>query len=163
MVIRSSVPSFQLWSRGRVIITTFAPLIFPFAFSLMVHGIYYSVQYEICLNKSIDFYDDMLPIWIHTRARIEIKQDEYTGCIKLIVIPYDTFSSMLYSNPLFYEYIWQNEEVRRIHFPTEEQMRSLKFVLVSEYSNWFKNGADSQELAPNSYDIAMFDMGSSNF
>ncbi len=42
----------------------------------MVNGNYYGIQYEIFLTKEIDFYDDLLPIWMDVRARIEMKKIE---------------------------------------------------------------------------------------
>ena len=55
----------------------------------MVHGNYYGAQYEIYLNKQIDFYNDILPIWISVRERIEYELIKFgNGQYKLIVIPY---------------------------------------------------------------------------
>lgn len=66
----------------------------------MVHRISCGVQYEILLNKNIDFYDDLLPLWTSVRAKIELK--EINGLIKLIIIPYNQLDLQL--PKLFKEY-----------------------------------------------------------
>lgn len=69
----------------------------------MVHGNYYGIQYEIHLTKEIDYYDDLLPIWMDVRTRIDMYR--INGYYKLIVIPYVDFSEQLDNNSLFKSYI----------------------------------------------------------
>ena len=55
----------------------------------MVHGNYYGAQYEIYLKNTVDFYNDILPIWMSVRERIEYELVKFgNGQYKLIVIPY---------------------------------------------------------------------------
>lgn len=36
----------------------------------MVHGTNFGVEYAVYLNKPVDFYDDVLPLWVATRTRL---------------------------------------------------------------------------------------------
>jgi hypothetical protein len=108
----------------------------------MVHGIDYGIQYEIYLNKHIDFYNDLLEIWSSVRVRIEMETDKYNGKTKLIVIPNKIFDRQLDSNSLFKEYVSQLNKVyydfhRKLY--TEEEIIDLKFFMVSEYSKLIKH------------------------
>lgn len=90
----------------------------------MVHGNYYGIQYEIHLTKELDFYDELLPIWMEVRARIEMTKDKYTGVHKLILIPYNDFSKILYNNKLFKSYVSENDNYRyssKKHMCEEEE------------------------------------------
>lgn len=112
----------------------------------MVHGNYYSIQYEIFLNKPIDFFDDLLPIWVSTRARIEMETDKNTGQHKLIIIPYKEFDKQLYSNSLFNSYI---SEVDNLSYTrkeyTEDETRGFKFLMVSYYKKYIKHNPNLYE------------------
>lgn len=98
----------------------------------MVHGNYYGIQYEVFLTKGIDFYEDLLPIWIETRARIEMKKDGETGTYKLIVIPYDEIDKQLHKNALFSSYVRENDECL-YKKQYEEYLRTKKFAMVGQY------------------------------
>ncbi len=107
----------------------------------MVHGNYYGIQYEIHLTKEIDFYDDLLPIWMEVRARIEIEKDRQTGNNKLIVIPYGEFNEQLFNNKLFNSYVRENDGYsynRNKDICEEEYLRSQKFVMVKYYEKYIK-------------------------
>jgi len=100
----------------------------------MVHGIYYGIQYEIFLTKVIDFYDDLLPIWIETRAKIEMEKD------KLIVIPYKNIRYQPNDNSIFKSYIRENDEYKGMH--TECDLRTKKFVMVKLYEQLIRHNAN---------------------
>jgi hypothetical protein len=107
----------------------------------MVHGNYYGIQYEIHLTKDLDFYDDLLPIWMEVRARIEIQKDRQTGNRKLIVIPYDEIGKQIYNNTLFNSYVRENNEYGYNNANSEDKegyLRSQKFVMVKLYENYIK-------------------------
>lgn len=108
----------------------------------MVHGTYYGIQYEIHLTKEIDFYDDLLPIWMEVRARIEIEKDRQTGNNKLIVIPYGEFNEQLFNNKLFNSYVRENDGYsynRKKDMCEEDYLRSQKFVMVKCYEKYIKH------------------------
>ena len=108
----------------------------------MVHGIHYGIQYEIYINKHIDFYNDLLQIWSSVRVRIEMETDKYNGKTKLIVIPNKIFDRQLDSNYLFKEYVSQMNKVTYNcdnKSPTEEEIIDLNFFMVSEYSKLIKH------------------------
>jgi hypothetical protein len=105
----------------------------------MVHGISYGVQYEILLNKNIDFYDDLLPLWISVRAKIELKKTN--GLIKLIVIPYDQLDSQL--PELFKEY--RKQVIIKHVNSIEEYLKTQKFLMVREYSLYVKHNTNLPE------------------
>lgn len=95
----------------------------------MVHGNYYGIQYEIHLTKEIDYYDDLLPIWMDVRTRIDMYR--INGYYKLIVIPYVDFSEQLDNNSLFKSYIRENDEHKKCWY--EDQFRELKYFMVKKY------------------------------
>jgi hypothetical protein len=74
----------------------------------MAHGNYYGIQYEIYLTKELDFYDELLPIWMEVRAKIEMEKDKKTDNYKLIIIPYKEIGQQLYRNSLFNSYVREN-------------------------------------------------------
>lgn len=107
----------------------------------MVHGTFYGIQYEIHLTKELDFYDDLLPIWIELRAQIHPEKERQTGNNKLIVIPYGEFAQQLYNNKLFTSYIRENDGYRydrKKNINEEEYLRSQKFVMVYLYEKYIK-------------------------
>jgi hypothetical protein len=112
----------------------------------MVHGNYYGIQYEIHLTKDLDFYDDLLPIWIEVRARIEMAKDKETGLNKLIVIPYEEFNQQLYNNKLFNSYARENDHVsccsQNMH---ENEIRRYKYFIVRQYEKLIKNNKNLPE------------------
>ncbi len=77
----------------------------------MVHGNYYGIQYEIALNESIDFYNDLLPIWTQCRSQIKMTTCEITGKCILIVIPYSVFDEQRRSSLLFGQYMRENDNL----------------------------------------------------
>jgi hypothetical protein len=106
----------------------------------MVHGTYYGIQYEVKLTKDIDFYNDLLPIWIETRARIEIQKDIKTNNYKLIIIPYNEFYKQLSENSLFTCYVRENNSVSYSKPTlTEQYLRSNKFAIVRQYEKLIRN------------------------
>lgn len=107
----------------------------------MVHGNYYGIQYEIHLIKELDFYDDLLPIWIDLRAQIHPEKDNRTGNYKLVIIHYNDFSPQLYRNELFNSYIRENDQYRcniEMNVCEEEYIRSNKFVMAKLYEKTIK-------------------------
>ena len=107
----------------------------------MVHGISHGIQYEIHLTKELDFYDDLLPIWIELRAQIHPEKDDYTGNNKLIVIPYKEFSEQLNKNSLFDSYIREMNEHRynrKLDGCQEEYLRHHKYVMANLYEKGIK-------------------------
>ena len=105
----------------------------------MVHGNYYGIQYEIFLTKEIDFYDDLLPIWMEVRARIEIQKAKQTNNYKLIVIPYGEFDKQLCKNSLFSSYVRENNEDSYKGIQTEEYIRTKKFAMVRQYEKFIRH------------------------
>jgi hypothetical protein len=110
----------------------------------MVHGNYYGIQYEVFLSKEIDFYDDLLPIWIETRARIEMKKDGEAGIYKLIVIPYDEIDKQLHKNALFSSYVRENDECL-YKKQYEECLRTKKFAMVGQYEKMIRHNTNLPE------------------
>ena len=109
----------------------------------MVHGNYYGIQYEVFLTKEIDFYNDLLPIWMEVRARIEIQKDKQINNYKLIVIPYREFDKQLCKNSLFSSYVRENDETKMIQ--NEEYLRTQKFVMVRQYEKIIRHNTNLPE------------------
>ena len=106
----------------------------------MVSGYYYGIQYEIFLTKEIDFYDDLLPIWMEVRSRIEIVKDKQTGNYKLIVITYHDLSRQLRNNSLFESYIIENDKISNgCKVCDNEFLRKFKFVMVRQYEKFIRH------------------------
>lgn len=108
----------------------------------MVHGNYYGIQYEIHLTKELDYYDDLLPIWIDLRTQIQPEKDRHTGNYKLIVIHYNDFSPQLNRNSLFHCYIRENDQYkynRQMDICEEDYLRSNQFVMVKLYEKTIKH------------------------
>jgi hypothetical protein len=104
----------------------------------MVHGNYYGIQYEIHLTREIDYYDELLPIWINVRAKIEMEKDKKTGNYKLIVIPYNNFCNQLFKNELFNSYVRENDKYSFSSVNNknnEEYIKNNKFLMVRLYEN----------------------------
>jgi hypothetical protein len=102
----------------------------------MVHGNYYGIQYEVFLTKEIDFYDDLLPIWMEVRARIDIQKAKQTNNYKLIVIPYGEFDKQLCKNSLFSSYVRENDE---------DYLRTQKFLMVRQYEKIIRHNTNLPE------------------
>ncbi len=119
---------------------------------IMVHGTYYGIQYEIQLNSEIDFYNDLLPIWIATRTRIELGANN-----RLIVIPYKDFDKQLIKNEYFN--IYMNELNSLEHFfnyTTEDELTSKKMLMVQHYTNFVKNNSNLPEpLSEDEYQLLL--------
>jgi hypothetical protein len=109
----------------------------------MVHGNYYGIQYEVFLTKEIDFYNDLLPIWMEVRARIEIQKDKQTDNYKLIVIPYREIHQQTYDSSLFRSYVRENDETKMIQ--NEEYLRTQKFVMVRQYEKIIRHNTNLPE------------------
>lgn len=109
----------------------------------MVHGNYYGIQYEIYLTKEIDFYDDLLPIWVNARTRIEMDKYIFSGKCKLIVIPYQQFNKQLLNNSLFNSYVRENDESSYSReYKTDQELISKKFVMVKHYISYVKHNSN---------------------
>jgi hypothetical protein len=106
----------------------------------MVHGTYYGIQYEIFLTKAMDFFDDLLPIWMKLRVRIEMEQDKETGMYKLIVIPHKEFDKCLSKSELFWSYMGENEGIKRMQ--NEEYLRTQKLAMVRQYEKYIRHNAN---------------------
>jgi len=117
----------------------------------MVHGTYYGIQYEIYLkpNIYIDFFNDLLPIWIESRTKIEIEYDKYNGRCKLIIFPYNQFDKHLIKNKLFKQYVRENLECKYSKELTEEEIRELLFFNVNQYSVFIKHNLNLPEKVTN--------------
>lgn len=78
----------------------------------MVHGWYYGVQYEIYLNKQIDFYDDILPICIDAREMVSLEKIK-KGCndTKIVIIPYENFNKRFDERKYTSAYITSQNEL----------------------------------------------------
>ena len=116
----------------------------------MTSNLHDSVQYEIKLTRDIDFFDELLPIWINVRAKIELKKNYKTG-FTLVVIPYDDLRTQLYKNNLFNSYRNENREFNFIKCTTdkkhsEEHLRKLKFVMARMYETTIKYNTEYQPL-----------------
>jgi len=112
----------------------------------MVHGTYYGIQYEVKLTKNIDFYNDLLPIWMELRARIEMQKDIKSNNYKLIIIPYSEFNEQLSKNSLFTSYVKENNSVSYSKpTQTEQYLRSNKFAIVRQYEKLIRNKANLPE------------------
>jgi hypothetical protein len=117
----------------------------------MVHGTYFGIQYEIYLKPNIylDFFNDLLPIWIETRTRIEIEYDKYNGRCKLIIIPYKVFDKQLSKSTLFRQYIDENLSCKYSKELTEEEVKELLFFNVCQYSIFIKHNLNLPEKISN--------------
>jgi hypothetical protein len=112
----------------------------------MVHGTYYGIQYEIHLTKEIDFYNDLLPIWIDVRARIEMEKDKHTGNYKLIIISHREFEKQLLNRSIFKSYIRENNSIAFDKLNrSDDEIRQLKYVMVNLYEKFIKNNTDLPE------------------
>ena len=109
----------------------------------MVFGNYYSIQYEIHITKEIDFYDDLLPIWMEVRSRIEMEKDKQTGNYKLIVIHYDEFYQQLRNNSLFQSYSSENDKMSK-NFELFD-FRKLKYIAVRQYEKFIRHNSGLPE------------------
>ena len=109
----------------------------------MVHGNYYGIQYEVFLTKEIDFYNDLLPIWMEVRARIEIQKDKQTDNYKLIVIPYREIHQQTYDSSLFRSYVRENDETKMIQ--NEDYLRAQKFLMVRQYEKIIRHNTNLPE------------------
>jgi len=112
----------------------------------MVHGTYYGIQYEVKLTKNIDFYNDLLPIWMKVRMRIEMQKDIKSNNYKLIIIPYSEFNEQLSKNSLFTSYVKENNSVSYSKpTQTEQYLRSNKFAIVRQYEKLIRNKTNLHE------------------
>lgn len=106
----------------------------------MAHGNYYGIQYEIYLTKELDFYDELLPIWMEVRAKIEMEKDKKTDNYKLIIIPYKEIGQQLYRNSLFNSYVRENEDYSNTKATKDEKyLRTKKFVMVKQYEYFIRH------------------------
>lgn len=111
--------------------------------------VYCGIQYEIYLDKPVDFYNDILPIWIEVRERIELKpviislMTNFTmeNITKLIVLEesklYDRFKICVYAN----EYL-QNYHDSGCYTGSESDKKNLdkiKYNDVKYYNTFIKN------------------------
>ena len=97
----------------------------------MVHCYYYGAQYEIYLNKQIDFYNDVLPIWMFARERIElVKINDKQS--KLIIIPcnklYERFQKLKHAENYILDNIRNNENKEK-----------SKYYHVKKYKDYIKH------------------------
>jgi len=114
----------------------------------MVSGRYYGIQYEINLIREIDYFDELLPIWIDVRAKIEIEKNRQTGECKLIVIPYGEFQNQLLNNELFESFVRENSTYNSLGIDKkldEEYLRSNKFVMALLYEKLIKYNTELPE------------------
>jgi hypothetical protein len=112
----------------------------------MVHGTYYGIQYEIHLTKEIDFYNDLLPIWMDVRSRIEMEKDKHTGNYKLIIISHREFEKQLLNSSIFKSYIRENNSIAFDKLNrSDDEIRQLKYVMVNLYEKIIKNNTDLPE------------------
>jgi hypothetical protein len=107
----------------------------------MVHGNFYGAQYEIYLNKPIDFFDDILPIWMSVRERIEYEIVKFgNGQYKLIIIHYQKLDNRFqklehtrnYTDAI--DKISYNKNLKR-----ENNFELFKYVDVKIYKNLIKH------------------------
>lgn len=112
----------------------------------MAHGNFYGIQYEIHLRKELDFYNDLLPIWMEVRARIEMAYNKESGINKLILIPHEEFDQQLYNNKVFNSYIRENDamccELKEFG---ENFIRNSKYYMVRQYEKFIKHNKSLPE------------------
>jgi hypothetical protein len=120
----------------------------------MVHGHFYGIQYEIHLTKALDFYNDLLPIWMEVRTRIEMEKDKESGINKLILIPHEEFDQQLYNNKVFNEYIRENEAMCcDLKDFGENFIRNSKYYMVRQYKKLIKRNTSLPEpMTKQAYD-----------
>jgi hypothetical protein len=114
----------------------------------MVHGSYYGVQYEIFLKKQVDFFDDILPIWMSVRKRIELEGiNKGNARETLIVIPYEDFDRRFAKLDNAYKYIsavnkltYNKPVVKRKH-----DYESFKYTDVLIYKSLIKHNKNLPE------------------
>jgi hypothetical protein len=122
----------------------------------MVHGNYYGAQYEIYINKSIDFYNDILPICMSVREKIELVNfdEQYkskikrlnfgNGKCKLIIIPYkklfNRFEKLKYAEIYFHlNDKMTYDELNMNRFNRENNFEEFKYLDVKIYKNLIKH------------------------
>ncbi len=102
----------------------------------MVHGLIYSIQYEIHLTQRLDLFDQVLPLCIKTRKMIEYQ--EKNGIYKLVILNYNDLLKRFEVNPLAKKYIEEmyGSEYNNLNTKNSELPKSNN-VLV--YSMHIKN------------------------
>lgn len=85
----------------------------------------------------MDFYNDLLPIWSAVRERIEMTFDENYNCYKLIIFSRVKIDTSI--NNLFKEYCRENVRNEPFNNPTEKEIMSNKFKIVTFYENKIRN------------------------
>jgi hypothetical protein len=107
----------------------------------MVHGNYYGAQYEIYLNKQVDFYNDILPIWTSVRARIEYELSKIgNGKCKLVIIPYKKLDNRFEKLEHTRNYVSANDTITFNNSLTRENnFEEFKYYDVKNYKNLIKH------------------------
>ena len=113
----------------------------------MVHGNYYGAQYEIYLNKQVDFYNDILPIWMSVRERIEYELSKIgNGKCKLVIIPYQKLDRRFVKLEHTENYVSANDKITFNHSLTRKNnSEEFKYYDVKNYKNLIKHFNNLQE------------------
>lgn len=120
----------------------------------MVHGNYYGVQYEIYLNKTIDLFDDVLPICIDVRKMISFEKiNKNSDNYKLVIIPYKELYKRFEKREHVRKYIQSLDKISYNHQITRKSNpEEFKYYDVKIYTQNIKY---SEELEP--YSEEMFE------
>lgn len=107
----------------------------------MVHGNFYGVQYEIYLNKNVDFYNDILPIWMSVRERIEYEIVKYgNGKHKLTIIPYKKLDKRFGNLENARNYVSANDAISfNRSLSRDINVEEFKYLDVKIYKNLIKH------------------------
>lgn len=114
----------------------------------MVHGNFYGIQYEIHLSKSLDLYDDILPICSQVRSMLTYDEQKQ----KIIVIDYKKFNKRFESKPLALKYASSLDTAAYnktyVNELPEDKVKEInEFKDVRTYSNLIKH-KDSDLIKP---------------
>lgn len=99
----------------------------------MVHGNWYSVQYEIRLNNSVDLYNVVLPICSHVRRMIRLVDGNI-----LVLIDQQELSKRFYSIPMASDYIRAIDTLRYTVDENKFAPELVQYMDVKKYSEKFK-------------------------
>jgi hypothetical protein len=113
----------------------------------MVHGFYYGVQYEICLNKKVDLFDDILPICIDVRTMISLEKGKSSHeQDKLIIIPYRSLDGRFSERQHNRNYVTSLDEIKMNRATNRKtNPRAFKYYDVKMYKMHIKYANNVQQ------------------
>ncbi len=98
----------------------------------------YGVQYEIYLNKQIDFFNDFLPICIDIRKMISI--EKMNELYKLVIIPYNELDDRFVQREHSEMYASSLDNIHYYHqINRQSHPEIFKYYDVNMYTMYIKN------------------------